>query len=111
MEPWRILAVIGVYVAIQQLEGNLLTPRIQGHALRVHAIVVFLAVVAGGELAGLPGALFAVPALAIIRVLLDFLRARLRVVNPLPAPVQLVEQEVVIIEPPAPAPTLPTDSD
>ena len=71
-----ILTVVA-YVLIQQLEGNFLTPRIQGQALHVHPILVLLAVIAGGELAGLAGIIFAVPALAVFRVLFDFFRVRL----------------------------------
>src|SRR5215213_1745489 len=72
-----ILTIVA-YVLIQQLEGNFLTPRIQGQALQVHPILVLLAVIAGGELAGLAGVVFAVPALAVLRVLFDFFRVRLR---------------------------------
>ena len=72
-----ILTIVA-YVLIQQLEGNFLTPRIQGQALQVHPILVLLAVIAGGELAGLAGVIFAVPALAVFRVLFDFFRVRLR---------------------------------
>ena len=67
-----------VFVAIQQLEGNFLTPRIQGEAVHVHPILVFLAVIAGGQMAGLLGIIFAVPTLAVLRVLYDFFRLRLR---------------------------------
>jgi predicted PurR-regulated permease PerM len=83
ISPTKALFVALAYIGIQQLEGNVLTPRIQGQALRVHPILVFLAVIAGGELAGLRGALFAVPTLAVLRVIFDFLRLRLRVLNPL----------------------------
>jgi predicted PurR-regulated permease PerM len=72
-----ILTIVA-YVLIQQLEGNYLTPRIQGQALHVHPILVLLAVIAGGEVAGLAGVIFAVPALAVLRVLFDFFRVRLR---------------------------------
>ena len=72
-----ILTVVA-YVLIQQFEGNFLTPRIQGQALHVHPIIVLLAVIAGGELAGLAGIIFAVPTLAVFRVLFDFFRVRLR---------------------------------
>jgi predicted PurR-regulated permease PerM len=72
-----ILTIVA-YVLIQQLEGNFLTPRIQGQALHMHPILVLLAVIAGGELAGLAGVVFAVPALAVFRVLFDFFRVRLR---------------------------------
>lgn len=78
ISPTTAILTAVVYVAIQQLEGNFLTPRIQGQALRVHPIIVLLAVVAGGSLAGLVGVIVAVPTLAVIRVLVDFFRARLR---------------------------------
>lgn len=73
-----VLLTIIVYTAIQQLEGNVLTPRIQGQALHVHPILVLFAVIAGGQLAGLTGIIFAVPTLAVIRVFFDFFRVRLR---------------------------------
>jgi predicted PurR-regulated permease PerM len=76
--PTTAILTIVAYVLIQQLEGNFLTPRIQGQALQVHPIIVLLAVIAGGEVAGLAGVIFAVPALAVFRVLFDFLRIRLR---------------------------------
>lgn len=65
------------FFAIQQFESNVLTPRVHGQAVRVHPILVLLAVVVGGQVAGLAGAILAVPALAILRVLLDFFRPRL----------------------------------
>ena len=81
VSPTTALLTAGVFLVIQQLEGNILTPRIQGEALRVHPILIFLAVLAGGELAGIPGVIFAVPTLAVLRVLFDFFRARLRVAD------------------------------
>jgi predicted PurR-regulated permease PerM len=44
----------------------------------VHPIIVLLAVIGGGELAGLAGVIFAVPALAVSRVFFDFFRARIQ---------------------------------
>ncbi|MGH3090051.1 MAG: AI-2E family transporter [Rubrobacteraceae bacterium] len=72
-----VLTVIA-FIAIQQLEGNFLTPRIQGRAVQVHPIIVLLAVLGGGQLAGLAGIIFAVPVLAVIKVFVDFLRLRVR---------------------------------
>ncbi|HEV2527540.1 MAG TPA: AI-2E family transporter [Thermomicrobiales bacterium] len=77
--PTTGFIVIGLYVVIQQLESNLLTPRIQGQAVRVHPIIVLLAVIAGTELFGLRGAVFAVPTVAVARVIFDFLVARVQV--------------------------------
>lgn len=82
ISPKTAILTALVYVGIQQLEGNVLTPRIQGDALRVHPILVFLTVIAGSQLAGLRGAIFAVPTLAVLRVLFDFFRRRLRVYKP-----------------------------
>jgi predicted PurR-regulated permease PerM len=76
--PTTGILVLVVYVLIQQLEGNFLTPRIQGQAVHVHPILVLLAVIGGGQLAGLAGVIFAVPALAVLRVFFDFFRARIR---------------------------------
>ena len=81
VSPTTALFTALVFLVIQQLEGNILTPRIQGEALRVHPILVFLAVIAGGELAGILGVIVAVPILAVLRVLFDFLRVRLRVTD------------------------------
>jgi predicted PurR-regulated permease PerM len=44
--------------------------------LRVPSILIFLAVIAGGEIAGLLGIIFAVPTVAALRVLFDLFRAR-----------------------------------
>jgi predicted PurR-regulated permease PerM len=83
--PTIAVLTLVAYVLIQQLEGNFLTPRIQGHALHVHPIIVLLAVIGGGQIGGLAGVIFAVPVLAVLRVLLDFLRTRIRT-NPQAGP-------------------------
>ena len=76
--PTIAVLTVVAYVLIQQLEGNFLTPRIQGQALHVHPIIVLLAVIGGGQIGGLAGVIFAVPILAVLRVFFDFFRARLR---------------------------------
>lgn len=73
-----VLAAL-LFLAIQQLEGNLLTPYIQGQSVRVHPIVVLLAVLFAAEAAGIVGIIFTVPTLAVLRVLFDFFSERLRV--------------------------------
>lgn len=68
-----------VYVAIQQFESTVLTPRIQGQAVRVHPVLILLAILGAAEVFGLAGAVFAVPTLAVLRVLAEFLLVRVRV--------------------------------
>jgi predicted PurR-regulated permease PerM len=79
VSPATALATAVLFLAIQALEGNVLTPRIQGTAINVHPILVLLAVIGGGQVAGIAGAVFAVPVLAAVKVLYDFLCPRLRV--------------------------------
>jgi predicted PurR-regulated permease PerM len=81
VSPTTALLTALLYLVIQQLEGNILQPAIQGKVLNVPSILIFLAVIAGGQIAGLLGVIFAVPALAVLKVLFDFLRARLQTVD------------------------------
>jgi predicted PurR-regulated permease PerM len=68
------LIVLGIVVLVQQLEGNVLQPIIQGRGLNLHAAVVILAVTAGGSLAGIVGAFLAVPVAALIAVAYRYAR-------------------------------------
>src|ERR671917_121400 len=77
VSPAKAFLTALLYLVVQQIEGNVLQPRIQGHALNMPSILIFLGVIAGGEIAGLLGVIFAVPTLAVLKVLFDFLRVRL----------------------------------
>jgi len=63
--PFAALVVIIVVVVVQQLEGNFLQPVVMGQALNVHALVILLALTAGTILAGIIGAILAVPLVAV----------------------------------------------
>jgi predicted PurR-regulated permease PerM len=78
VSPTTALLTALLFLGIQQLEGNFLTPKIQGDTLRVHPVLVFLAVIVGGGLGGIAGVIVAVPSLAVGRVLFDFFRVRLK---------------------------------
>jgi predicted PurR-regulated permease PerM len=64
----KALIVLGIVLLVQQLEGNVLQPIIQGRGLNLHAAVVILAVTAGSSLAGIIGAFLAVPVTALVAV-------------------------------------------
>lgn len=71
LQPFaHVVWVLVVLVSAQQLESNLLVPRISGGLVRLHPLTVILAVFGGWSLGGLVGALLAVPAVAIARHLL-----------------------------------------
>jgi predicted PurR-regulated permease PerM len=68
--PTLALWVIALFVVIHIIEGYILAPRIQARFIQLHPLVAFLALIAGIEVAGLLGALFAVPATSLGAVFL-----------------------------------------
>jgi predicted PurR-regulated permease PerM len=78
----KALIVLAIVVAVQQLEGNVLQPIIQGRGLNLHAAVVILAVTAGSSLAGIIGAFLAVPVAALIAVAYRYGRDQLDGLTP-----------------------------
>lgn len=71
---WFIaLLMLGVVLLVQQIEGHVLQPLLMGAAVKVHPLAVVLVVAAGTLLAGIPGALFAVPVAAVINVMFRYI--------------------------------------
>ncbi|MDR7167940.1 putative PurR-regulated permease PerM [Nocardia kruczakiae] len=60
------LIVLGITVAVMQLEGHVLQPLLLGRAVRIHPLAVVLAITAGVVLAGIAGGLLAVPFVAVM---------------------------------------------
>jgi putative heme transporter len=73
---WIALAVLGVVVAVQQLESNLLAPVVLGRATALHPLAVILALTAGGVTLGILGAFIAVPIVASVARAIGHLRSR-----------------------------------
>ncbi|MGA8844992.1 MAG: AI-2E family transporter [Nocardioides sp.] len=67
------LIVLALVLLVQQLEGNLLLPWLQGRTLHLHAGVVLLTIVLGSTLFGVAGAFLSVPAVAVAAVVLRYL--------------------------------------
>jgi predicted PurR-regulated permease PerM len=65
------LATLGFYVAYRLAEDYLLVPRVMGHTVQVSAVVSIVAVLVGGALMGIIGALVAIPVAAVLRLLID----------------------------------------
>jgi len=63
------LVVIAFFIIIQQLENNLLVPRILGNALSMHPVVILVAAVIGATLAGILGILLSAPTMATLILL------------------------------------------
>jgi predicted PurR-regulated permease PerM len=77
LSPWIFaLIVAGVFVLIQQIENNILVPRIIGRSLNLKPLVVLLAVFAGGTIAGIIGILLAAPVFATLRIWLGYVYSK-----------------------------------
>ena len=72
-----VVASLVLYTLIQQLENTFLVPRIQGQAVELHPAAVIFAIIIGGSLAGLLGAILALPLLAAFRDVVRYLFRRL----------------------------------
>jgi len=72
-----VIAAFALYLIVQQVENNLLVPKIQGDAIELHPAIVIAAIVIGGSLAGLLGAILALPVTAAMRDVGRYLFRRL----------------------------------
>ncbi len=70
------LITLGLVIAVQQLEGHVLQPLVMGRAVSIHPLAIVLVIAGGGVLAGIVGALLAVPTLAFLNSAVRVLTAR-----------------------------------
>ncbi len=99
-DPLSAVWVLLAFIAIQQLEGNVIGPLLMGTTLRVHPIVVIFATLVGAELRGLMGIILAVALLPLIRETIAFFRDRIELEGPWLARREAVDTP----SPPAPRP-------
>ncbi|RKH47677.1 AI-2E family transporter [Corallococcus sicarius] len=76
--PWQLAVVVTTFVVGQLLEGFVITPRVVGEKVGLAPVAVILAVLAFGELFGFVGIILAVPASAILKVVLSVVIQRYR---------------------------------
>ncbi len=70
--PVNALIVLGIILAVQQLEGNVLQPWLQAKSMKLHAVIVLLAVTFGASTFGVIGAFLAVPVTAAAAVVIRY---------------------------------------
>ena len=72
-EPlWQLVGVVATFSIAQMLEGSFLTPKLVGDRIGLHPVLIIFAVAAGGQLFGFFGILLALPAAAVLSVLVRF---------------------------------------
>ena len=69
----KALVLLAIVLGVQQFEGHVLQPLLLGRAVSVHPVAVIVAIAGGIALAGLPGALFAVPLVAVTNTVVSYL--------------------------------------
>ena len=71
ISPLKVAWVAGVFILIQQIDNNFISPKMIEGKLSLHPVATILAVLVGGEFFGITGMLLAVPVMAILRVLIN----------------------------------------
>jgi predicted PurR-regulated permease PerM len=76
VDPVSAIWVTLLFLGIHQIEGHIVVPNVMGSALRLHPLLVIFGLLAGGEIYGLPGIFVALPLLAAVRALWEFVGER-----------------------------------
>jgi len=80
------LIVIVAYILIQQLESNIIAPKVMGHSVTLPPIIVLISITAAYQVAGILGAILAVPVVANARIILSYVWAKVQSRDPWATP-------------------------
>src|SRR5215213_6640642 len=69
VEPWKAVVLLVFVLVYQQVESNFRQPIVYSKAVQLNGLVILIALLVGGQLLGIPGALLAIPVAEIIRIL------------------------------------------
>jgi predicted PurR-regulated permease PerM len=75
VEPWKAVVLLVFVLLYQQVESNVLQPLVYSKAVQLNGLVILIALLIGGQLLGIPGALLAIPVAEIIRIVVTELLA------------------------------------
>jgi predicted PurR-regulated permease PerM len=81
------LLVLIIFTVIQQIENNILVPRIIGHSLNLNPLIVLLAALAGSILGGVLGVLLAAPIVATMRIWVGYIYRKIVGLGTVPDPI------------------------
>ncbi len=101
VHPISAVWVILLFLVIHQVEGHVVVPKVMGNALRLHPLLVIFGLATGAEVYGLPGALIALPLLAVSRAVWEFFVDRIRFESWSGSEPSAVDVDIDVGEPPA----------
>ncbi|HUG49339.1 MAG TPA: AI-2E family transporter [Candidatus Limnocylindria bacterium] len=91
-----LIATVALYTAVQQVEGAFLVPKIQGTAVELHPSVIIFALIMGGAIAGLVGAILSVPITAVTLAVYRYLFRRLSADDPAVPPPDAPDMQALV---------------
>jgi predicted PurR-regulated permease PerM len=71
VEPWKAVVLLIFVLVYQQIESTLLQPMVYSQAVQLNGLVILIALLVGGQLLGIPGALLAIPVAEIVRIVVS----------------------------------------
>jgi predicted PurR-regulated permease PerM len=77
VHPFSAIWVAVLFLAIHQIEGHIVVPKVMGSALRLHPLLVIFGLLAGAEIYGILGVFVVLPMLAVFRALWEFFGERI----------------------------------
>jgi len=71
MSPYKALYVFIAYLIIQQIEANIIAPKITGETINIHPVVIILLILIGQKIGGVFGMIVCIPIAAMIKIIYE----------------------------------------
>lgn len=71
--PLKALWVIITFTTIQQIENNIITPKVVGESVGIHPVTVIISLILGGGFFGILGMILAIPVVAVVKILYSYI--------------------------------------
>jgi len=72
-DPTKVIWVILLFIIVQQVEGDIIAPKIIGESLGLHPVSVIFSLLVGGTFFGIMGMILAIPATAILKIIIEYM--------------------------------------
>lgn len=82
MAPQKLILVIIVVIAVQQIDGNVIYPNIIGKTLQIHPLTIILLLLAAGHIAGIAGMILCIPFYAVLKTIAEYFFDIYRIEHP-----------------------------
>jgi len=68
---WQPVAVVSMYIVIQNIEGNIITPKVVGSSVSINPMMALISIIVGGFIWGISGIVLAIPIIGIVKIILN----------------------------------------